>query len=131
MRTVLMVFAGLALVGFIGVAYVLPGMSGAEAREAARALVSGAESAKAQVAAAAQKGGTLTGSGSGVKIAARNDPKAGELKWVVEPNGAIRGWNEKNAIEISLTPSLQGGGIAWNCRGYPLAAMPAACGGKD
>lgn len=131
MRTVLLVVAILALLGFIGVAYVLPGMSGAEAREAARALIAGAEPAKTQVAAAAEKTGSLTGSGNGAKIAPRSDPKAGELKWVVEANGAIRGWNEKNAIEIALIPGLQGGKLAWSCRGYPISAMPAACGGKD
>lgn len=62
---------------------------------------------------------------------ARSDPKHGELKWIIETNGAIRGWNEKNAIEISITPILQGGTVTWNCRGYPITAMPANCGGKS
>jgi hypothetical protein len=131
MRTVLLVVAGLALIGFVAVSFVLPGMAGAEAKEAAQALIAGAEAAKSQVAAAAEKAGNLTASGNGVKIASKKDPKAEELKWIVEPNGAIRGWNEKNAIEISLIPSLQGGKVSWSCRGYPISAMPAACGGKD
>lgn len=131
MRVVLIVVAVLALVGFLVVAYVLPGMSGADAKEAARTLLAGADPAKAQVSAAAEKSGSLAGAGAGVKLAPRNDPKAGELKWFVEPNGAIRGWNEKNAIEIALIPNLQGGKVTWNCRGYPISAMPAACGGKD
>jgi len=46
-------------------------------------------------------------------------------------NGAIRGWNEKNAIEVSMMPALQGGKVSWNCRGYPITAMPASCGGKS
>jgi hypothetical protein len=49
----------------------------------------------------------------------------------VEPNGAIRGWNEQNAIEISIVPALQGSNLTWNCRGYPITAMPASCGGKS
>ena len=73
----------------------------------------------------------LGGSGRDVKMVSRTDAKHGELKWIVETNGAIRAWNEKNAIEISLTPVLQGGKVSWNCRGYPITAMPAACGGKS
>ena len=65
-----------------------------------------------------------------VKIATKADPKLGEFKWIVEANGAIRGWNEKNAIEISVTPKLEGGKVSWVCRGYPNASMPASCGGR-
>lgn len=130
MRAALLVIAGLALVGFIAVSFVLPQMAGADAKEAAQALVAGAEAPKQQVAAAAQKSGNMTGAGANVKVAASNHPKVGELKWIVENNGAIRGWNEKNAIEISLTPKLEGGKVAWTCRGYPNASMPATCGGR-
>lgn len=130
MRAALLVIAALALVGFIAVSFVLPQMAGAEAKEAAQALIAGADALKPQVAAATEKSGKLAGSGANVKAAPKNDPKFGELKWIVEPNGAIRGWNEKNAIEISLTPSLQGGKVAWACRGYPNASMPATCGGR-
>jgi hypothetical protein len=130
MRAVLLVIAGLALAGFIAVAWVLPGMSGSEAKEAAQALIAGAEAPKQQVAAVAEKAGNLTGAGNNIKVAARNDAKFGELKWIVEANGSIRGWNEKNAIEISVTPKLEGGKVGWSCRGYPNASMPAACGGR-
>jgi type II secretory pathway pseudopilin PulG len=130
MRTALFVVAALALVGFLAVAVVLPQMAGSEAKDAAQALVSGADAAKQQVAAAAEKAGNLLGSGKDVKVAARSDAKHGELKWIVEANGAIRGWNEKNAIEVSISPTLQGGKVSWNCRGYPITAMPASCGGK-
>jgi len=130
MRAVLLVIAGLALVGFIAVSFVLPQMVGAEAKEAAQALVAGAEAAKSQVAAAAEKAGNLSGAGNNVKLAPKPDPKYGEFKWIVEANGAIRGWNEKNAIEISVTPRLEGGKVAWTCRGYPNASMPATCGGR-
>ena len=130
MRAALLVIAGLALVGFIAVSFVLPQMAGTEAKEAAQALISGADTPKQQVAAAAEKAGNLAGSGSNVKVASRSDAKFGELKWIVEPGGAIRGWNEKNAIEISVTPSLKDGKVAWVCRGYPNASMPAACGGR-
>ncbi|MEW6690443.1 MAG: hypothetical protein AB1452_15295 [Pseudomonadota bacterium] len=130
MRAALLVIAALALAGFIAVSFVLPQMAGAESREAAQALIAGAEAAKQQVAAAAEKAGNLTGSGGSVKVAPKNDPKFGELKWIVEANGAIRGWNEKNAIEIAVTPSLQGGKVSWACRGYPNASMPATCGGR-
>ena len=44
--------AGLALVGFLVVAVVLPQMAGAEAKDAAQALVAGAERGEKQVSAA-------------------------------------------------------------------------------
>jgi len=130
MRAGLLVVAGLLLVAFIVVAVVMPRMAGAEAKAAAQALIAGADSAKQQVAAAAEKGGNIAGSGNGVKLAPKSDPDHGALKWIVEQNGAIRGWNEKNAIEISMTPALQGGKISWSCRGFPNDAMPATCGGR-
>ena len=130
MRIGLLIVAGLALIGFVVVAVVLPQMAGTEAKEAAQALVAGAEPAKQQVSAAAEKSGKLEGAGNGIKLAAKDDPKHGTMKWIVSDNGAIRGWNEKNALEITLTPSMQGGKTAWNCKGYPLNAMPPACGGK-
>lgn len=131
MRIALLVVAGLALAGFLVVAVVLPQMAGAEARDAAQALLAGAEPAKQQVSAAAAKSGRLDGVGSGVKIAPRNDPKHGEMKWIVSDNGAIRGWNEQNALEITLMPSLEAGKTAWTCRGYPVSAMPTSCGGRS
>jgi len=130
MRAALLVIAGLALAGFVAVSFVLPGMAGSEAKEAAQSLIAGADALKAQVAAAAEKAGNVSGAGSNIKVAAKNDPKLGELKWIVEVNGAIRGWNEKNAIEISVTPKLEGGKVTWVCRGYPNASMPASCGGR-
>ena len=130
MRAALLVIAGLALVGFVAVSFVLPGMAGAETKQAAHALIAGADAPKQQVTSAAEKAGNLAASGNNVKIASRSDPKHGELRWIVEANGAIRGWNEKNAIEISLTPRLEGGKVSWACRGYPNASMPAACGGR-
>lgn len=131
MRTALLIVAALALAGFLAVAVVLPQMAGSEAKDAAQALVSGADAAKQQVAATAEKAGNLAYSGKDAKIAARSDAKHGELKWIVETNGAIRGWNEKNAIEISVTPKLEGGKVSWVCRGYPNASMPASCGGRS
>ena len=131
MRTALVVIAGLALIGFVAVSFVLPQVAGSESKEAAKVLVSGAETAKQQVAAAAEKAGKLAGAGTDVKLPAKADAKLGDLKWIVEVNGAIRGWNEKNAIEIAITPKLEGGKVSWNCRGYPHASMPAACGGRD
>jgi hypothetical protein len=126
-----LVIAGIALLGFLAVAVVLPRMAGSEAREAAQALVAGAEPAKQQVTAAAEKSGRLEGAGDGVKVAAKNDPKHGEMKWIVSQNGAIRGWNEKNALEVTLMPTLQGGKASWNCKGYPMDAMPPNCGGRS
>ena len=130
MRVGLLVVAGLALVGFLIVAVVLPQMAGAEAKEAAEALISGAQPAQQQVAAVAEKSGKLAGSGKDVKLAARIDPEHGELKWLVSEGGAVRGWNDKNAIEVTFTPAIQGGKIVWTCRGYPVSAMPAQCGGR-
>jgi len=130
MRIGLLVVAGLALIGFLVVAVVLPQMAGTEAKAAAQALVSGTQAARDQVAATAEKAGSLSGAGKGVKVAPKNDPQYGELKWIVEDNGAIRGWNEKNALEVALTPTVQGGKVSWNCRGYPVSAMPASCGGR-
>jgi len=130
MRIGLLVVAGLALIGFLVVAVVLPQMAGTEAKEAAQALVAGAQPAQQQVSAAAEKNGNVAGAGKGVKLAAKNDPKHGDLKWIVADDGGIRGWNEKNALEVALTPSLQGGKLSWNCKGYPVSAMPTSCGGR-
>jgi hypothetical protein len=113
------------------VAVVLPQKAGAESREAAQALVAGADPAKQQIAAVAEKAGNLARSGNQVKLAAKNDPKFGELKWIVDAGGTIRGWNEKNALEIAVTPALSGGKVSWNCRGYPGNAMPVSCGGRQ
>jgi len=131
MRATLIVVAILALAGFLTVAVILPQMQGSEAREAAQALISGADGAKQMVEAAAKKAGNLVGAGKDIKLPSRIDAKHGELKWIVEPNGAIRGWNERNAIEISIVPALQGGNVGWTCRGYPITAMPASCGGRS
>lgn len=130
MRGGLLVVAGVALIGFLAVAVVLPQMAGGETRDAAAVLVSGANPAKAEVTAAAEKAANLTGSGTNIKVAPKVDPKYGELKWIVESGGMIRGWNEKNAIEIALTPTLAGGKVAWMCKGYPALSMPVTCGGK-
>jgi hypothetical protein len=130
MRVGLLIVAAIALVGFLAVAVVLPQMAGAEAKDAAQALIAGADQAKLQVGGAAEKSASLSGSGKDVKIPERNDAKHGSMKWIVAENGAIRGWNEKNAIEIALTPSLAGGKVAWNCKGYPMNAMPSTCGGR-
>lgn len=126
----LLVVAGLALIGFLAVAVVLPQMAGTEAKEAAQALISGAEPAKQRVSGAAEKAGKLAGTGKDIKAVEKSDPKHGAMKWIVADNGAIRGWNEKNALEVALTPTLQGGKVTWSCKGYPVSAMPASCGGR-
>ena len=131
MRAGLLVIAALALAGFIAVAFVMPSMAGSRAKEAGQALVAGADAPKQQVAAAAEKNGKLEGAGAGIKVASKSDPKHGELKWIVSENGAIRGWNEKNALEITLIPTLQSGKTTWSCKGYPVDAMPPSCGGKS
>ena len=131
MRIVLLMVAGLALAGFLVVAVVLPNMAGKEIKEAADALLNGVADAQKQVTERAEKAGNLSGSGKDVKIASRNDAKHGELKWLVSENGTIRGWNEKNAIEVTLTPSMPSSKVAWTCKGYPVSAMPANCGGKS
>ena len=130
MRIGLLVVAVLALIGFVAVAFVLPQMEGSKAKEAAQALVSGADAAQKQVAAAAEKSGNLAASGKDVKLAGKSYAKHGEMKWLVHENGGIHGWNERNALEISLTPALQGGKVSWNCKGYPMSAMPPSCGGR-
>jgi hypothetical protein len=129
MRIGLLVVAALALIGFVIVAVVMPQMAGTKSKEAAEALIAGADPAKDQVSAAAQKSGSLAGAGKGVKIAPQ-DSKHGKLKWIVAEDGAIRGWNEENALEVALTPSAQAGKVNWNCKGYPVNAMPANCGGR-
>lgn len=131
MRIALLAMAGLALVGFLVVAVVLPQMAGAKAKDAAQALIAGAEPAKQQISAFAEKSGNVAGAGKGVKIASKNDPKHGEMKWIVSENGTIRGWNEQNAIEVTMTPTVQGGKASWSCRGYPVSAMPGSCGGRS
>jgi hypothetical protein len=130
MRAALLVIAGLAFIGFLAVAVILPRMAGSEAREAAQALVAGADAAKQQVGAAAEKAGKLDGAGDGIKMIEKDDPKHGRMKWIVSNNGAIRAWNEKNALEVTLTPTLQSGKASWTCKGYPVIVMPPACGGR-
>ena len=130
MRGALLVIAGLALIGYVAVAWILPSMAGSEVRAAAQALVAGAEPAKQQVSAAAEKSGNLAGAGEGIKAVEKDDPKHGRMKWIVSGNGVIRAWNEKNAIEVTITPALQGGKTSWSCKGYPVDAMPASCGGR-
>jgi hypothetical protein len=130
MRGALLVIAGLALAGYAAVAWVLPAMAGSEVKAAAQALVAGADATKQQVTAAAERSGNLANAGEGIKSVERDDSKHGKMKWIVSQNGAIRAWNEKNVLEITLTPSLQGGKVSWNCKGYPVDAMPPACGGK-
>lgn len=130
MRGALLVIAGLALIGYVAVAWILPSMAGSEVRAAAQTLVAGAEPAKQQVSAAAEKSGNLAGAGEGIKAVEKDDPKHGRMKWLVSGNGVIRAWNEKNAIEVTITPALQGGKTSWSCKGYPVDAMPPACGGK-
>jgi hypothetical protein len=130
MRAALLVIAGLALIGYVAVAWVLPSRAGSELRAAAQALVTGAEPAKQQVAARAEQSGNLAGAGNGVKLIEKDDPKHGRMKWIAAENGAIRAWNEKNALEVTFTPLLQGGKTSWSCKGYPVDAMPASCGGK-
>jgi multidrug/hemolysin transport system ATP-binding protein len=68
---------------------VLPQMAGAKSKEAAEALIAGAEPGKQQVALNAEKSGKLAGAGKGVKIPPR-DNQHGSLKWIVEDDGAIR-----------------------------------------
>ncbi len=131
MRVVLLVVAVLALVGFVFVAYVIPQRAQSEVKEAARSLVAGADAAKQQVAAVAEKEGKLAGAGAGVKASNKADAKHGEFKWLVEGDGVIRGWNEKNGIEASMAPTLQAGKVSWKCRGFPTSAMPASCGGAS
>ena len=131
MRAALLVIAGLALAGYVAVAWVLPSMAGSETRAAAQALVAGADAPKQQVGSAAEKSGNLNGAGNGVKVIEKDDPKHGKMKWIASENGHIRGWNEKNALEITLTPALQGGKATWSCKGYPVDAMPTNCGGRS
>ena len=131
MRAALLVIAGLALAGYVAVAWVLPSMAGSETRAAAQALVAGADAPKQQVGSAAEKSGNFNGAGNGVKVIEKDDPKHGKMKWIASENGHIRGWNEKNALEITLTPALQGGKATWSCKGYPVDAMPTSCGGKS
>jgi hypothetical protein len=129
MRIGLLIVAGLALVGFLVVAVALPHMQATEAKEAAQALIAGAEPAKQQVGVAVEKTGKAFGAGP-IKLASRNDPKHGEMKWIVSDNGVVHGWNEKNAIEVTLMPSVHAGKVGWNCKGYPVDAMPPSCGGR-
>ena len=130
MRVGLLIVAGLALAGFLAVAVVLPQMAGTEAKEAAQALVAGAQPAQQQVSAIVEKSGNLAGAGKGVKVAAKSDPRHGEFKWIVADDGSIHGWNERNALEVALIPSVQAGKVNWSCKGYPVSAMPTSCGGR-
>ncbi|HEX4928534.1 MAG TPA: hypothetical protein VFV74_11065 [Burkholderiales bacterium] len=129
MRVGLLIVAALALIGFIAVAVVLPEMAGAKSREAAAALIAGAEPGKQQVDRNVERSGKLLGAGNGVKIPPQQN-QHGNLKWIVEDDGTIRGWNEQNALEIAVMPTLEGGKVNWRCKGYPVNSMPPTCGGR-
>ena len=79
----------------------------------------------------AEKANALAGAGRGVKVAEKDDAKHGKMKWIVAEDGGIRGWNEKNALEVTFTPLLQSGKANWNCRGFPITVMPPNCGGRS
>jgi hypothetical protein len=129
MRVGLLIVAALALIGFIVVAVVLPEMAGAKSKEAAEALIAGADPGKQQVGQNAERSGKLAGAGKGVKIPPQQN-QHGNLKWIVEDDGTIRGWNEQNALEIALMPTLEGSKVSWRCKGYPVSSMPPTCGGR-
>lgn len=131
MRIALLVVAGIALVGFLVVAVVLPQQQDTAARDAALALIAGAEQARQQVSASAEKAGQLTGAGRDVRLAPLKDPKYGEMKWIVSENGDIRGWNQRNALEVTITPTMKSGRMSWHCKGFPVNAMPSSCGGRS
>ena len=98
----------------------------------AQALILGAEPAKQQVAAYAEKSGNLVGVGKEVKVATKSDPKHGEMKWIVSEKTAISAAGTGGtALEVTLTPTLQSGKASWNCKGYPVTVMPANCGGRS
>src|SRR6266513_4698556 len=84
MRIGLLIVAGLALIGFLVVAVVLPHMQGTEAKEAAQALIEGAEPAKQRVGVAAEKTGHV--SGRGTKVTRPKDPKYGDMNGIVSIN---------------------------------------------
>src|SRR5262245_43429682 len=89
MRVALLVVAGLALAGFLLVAMVLPKMAADDAKDAAQSLLAGVETAKQQVTERAEKAGNLGVAGKDMKIASRDDPRYGAMKWIVADNGAI------------------------------------------
>src|SRR3954463_14715672 len=130
MRVGLLIVAGLALIGFLLVAVLLPRMAGSEAKAAAQALVAGAQPAQQQVGAIVEKSGNLAGAGKGLKVAAKTDARHGELKWIVGDDGSIHGWNAKNALEGALPPSMQAGKGSWDRKGYPGSGMPSPGGGR-
>src|SRR5215207_6128318 len=82
MRAALFIIAAVLLLG-VAALFVWPQMHSSEARQAAQALVAGAEPAKQQVGSAAEKSGKLSGAGNGVKVAVKSDPKHGDMKWIV------------------------------------------------
>jgi hypothetical protein len=130
MRISLLVVAALALVGFLWVAVFVPQRTEAQEREAAQALLAGADAAKQQISAAAEKSGKLAGAGKEVKVAPKSDGSLGDMQWIVSDDGSIRGWNKSNALEIAMTPSLAAGKVSWNCKGFPARAMPASCSSR-
>ncbi len=130
MRIALLIVAGIALIGFLAVAVVLPHKAGADAREAAQALISGAEPAQKQVAALAEKTGNLAGVGKGHQARGeeRSQARRAQVDRVRERRHPRLEREERDRSHHDARRCNRGK-ANWNCKGYPVTVMPASCGG--
>lgn len=70
---------------------------------------------------AAERRGTLAGSGAGVEIPGSAVPGVGASQWSISPNGVIHGTAPERGLSIVLTPEMREKKIFWTCRVDPEA----------
>lgn len=70
---------------------------------------------------------TLSGAGRGIEFR-----PSGRAKWgLVTNEGQIVVVGDDPAVVFTLTPTLVGGSVTWECRGFPTKFAPKPCLGKD
>ena len=92
-------------------------------RARADILILSASSARTQVEARAAQGGTLKGAGVGIAVEAA----PGASVSLVSDDGVIFLAGGDPAAVVVFRPTLVGGQVTWNCKGFPARLMPAPC----
>jgi hypothetical protein len=77
------------------------------------------ETAIKQITQAAERKGTLVGSGIGVAIPSRTLTNVGSTQWTISPDGAIRGSAPERGLVVVLIPEMTDRKVAWNCKLEP------------
>ena len=95
--------------------------SGAAIRLAGNALEE-----KQRIAQAAEKSGTLVGSGASAGISTATGPSSSASQQMVDANGVIRGTTSYGDVLV-FTPELKAGKVEWQCKSDQQTYTRAAC----